>query len=204
MTNKRKKLATEFMELMHLYGHLYMDQMDQKYKNKDINPYKGQGRVLTLLKMQPEIMQKELGYLLDISTQALAELLNKLEKKGYIIREQSEKDRRSFVIKLTDAGREATPNEEDDMEYNYLEELFECLNDEEQDNLLNYIERIIENIEKEVDVDDYIAFFRKRFFEKHENQNNFSRRFWEFHNRDSSHHHHHHHKFKGFGGKRND
>ena len=150
MTNKRKKLATEFMELMHLYGHLYMDQMDQKYKNKDINPYKGQGRVLTLLKMQPEIMQKELGYLLDISTQALAELLNKLEKKGYIIREQSEKDRRSFVIKLTDAGREATPNEEDDMEYNYLEELFGCLNDEEQDNLLNYIERIIENIEKEI------------------------------------------------------
>ncbi len=82
MSNKRKQLATQFMQLMHLYGHLYRHQMQQTYRNKDINPYKGQGRVLALLKMQPEIMQKELGYLLDISTQALAELLNKLEKKG--------------------------------------------------------------------------------------------------------------------------
>ncbi|WP_158082561.1 MarR family winged helix-turn-helix transcriptional regulator [Methanobrevibacter arboriphilus] len=177
--------------------------MQQTYRNKDINPYKGQGRVLALLKMQPEIMQKELGYLLDISTQALAELLNKLEKKGYIIREQSKKDRRSFVIKLTDAGREATPEENDEMDYNYVEELFDCLTEEEQDNLLNYIEIIIKNIENELDEDDYITFFRKRFFEKHENQHhNLFRGFWGFHNKDSS--HHNHHKFKGFGGKRHD
>jgi DNA-binding MarR family transcriptional regulator len=58
------------------------------------NPHGGQGRVMAILKMQPEIGQKELGYLLDMSKQSLAELLGKLEKSGYITRTQSEQDHR--------------------------------------------------------------------------------------------------------------
>ena len=48
------------------------------------NPYRGQGRVLAILKMKPEISQKELTYLLNMSKQSLAELLAKLERSGYI------------------------------------------------------------------------------------------------------------------------
>ena len=48
------------------------------------NPLRGQGRVLAILKMKPEISQRELTYLLNMSKQSLAELLAKLEMSGHI------------------------------------------------------------------------------------------------------------------------
>lgn len=134
-----------------------------------MTPHRGQGRVLSLLKLQPEIGQKELGYLLDMSKQALAELLSKLEKNGYITRTESEKDRRSYIIKLTEKGREAFSDIE--MEENDdFGALFDCLNEEEQRNLSDYIGRIIAALEERVgsnDRDDYAEFFRERFFAEH-------------------------------------
>ena len=106
------------------------------------NPQRGQGRVLSILKLKPEISQKELTYLLDMSKQALAELLNKLEKNGFIQREPSSEDRRSVNIKLTEAGT-AAAGEMEDMSPE-LVRLFDCLNDEELSNLNEYLERILE------------------------------------------------------------
>jgi len=146
-------------------------QPHTKYRSF-MNPHRGQGRILAILKLQPEIGQRELGYLLDMSKQALAELLGKLEKSGYITRTQSEKDRRSYIIKLTDAGRDALPDDsfitDDNREKTAF---FDCLNDEEQNNLNGYLGRIITELEKKFDdndEDDYAEFIRKRFFAKHD------------------------------------
>jgi DNA-binding MarR family transcriptional regulator len=196
MNEKRKQLATQ---ITHLDELLLRYQMQTRI-TEGFTPYSGQGRVLAILKMQPEIVQKELGYLLDISKQALAELLNKLEKSGHITRTQSEKDRRSFVIKLTDTGRNAIPKENNQTD-NPIEEIFDCLTQEEQTNLINYMEQIITNLEKKVhtDEDAFVEFFRTRFFEKHGYEHDTFRGFWGLHN-----HHHHHHRYRGFGGTRND
>jgi DNA-binding MarR family transcriptional regulator len=169
----------------------------QTHVKEGLTPYSGQGRVLAILKMQPEIIQKELGYLLDISKQALSELLDKLEKNGYITRTQSEKDRRSFVIKLTDTGHQAIPKENNPTDNNYLEEIFDNLNPEEQTNLTKYIEKIITTLEKKVNTDEdtFAEFFRERFFAKHGNKHNAFRGFWGFN---------HHHRHRDFGGHYND
>ena len=194
MDEQRKQLVVQFMRLSGFFLRYNM----QKPRNKGVNPYKGQGRILAILKMQPEIVQKELGYLLDISKQALAELLNKLEKKGYITRTKSKKDRRSYVIKLTDAGREAMPEKSDERDNDNIEEIFDCLSDEEQNNLINYMERIIGTIEEKIwdDEDSYASFFRKRFFSKHRHRHKHStfEDIWGFNP----------HKFKGFRGNGND
>lgn len=108
------------------------------------DPRKGQGRVLAVLKMKPEISQKDLLYLLDMRPQSLGELLSKLEKSGYITRTQSETDRRVMNIKLTKEGTEAT-----EQEFSF-DKLFECLNEEEQINLSGYLNRIIETIEAQL------------------------------------------------------
>ena len=71
------------------------------------DPSQGQGRVLALLRLQPETTQRELTFLMGMSRQALAELLGKLEAKGLVEREASTTDRRVVVVRLTDAGREA-------------------------------------------------------------------------------------------------
>jgi len=175
MSEKRKQLALQFTQFSHFLHHYRM----RAHVDKSINPYRGQGRILTILKMQPEILQKELGYLLDISKQALAELINKLEKKGYIVREQSEEDRRSFVIKLTDKGRKAIDKGhiiDDDS----VEQFFDCLNDEEQGNLIDYMERIMDNLKEEMGDgdDDFSAFYRERFFDKHRGQHDMFKGFF--------------------------
>ena len=50
------------------------------------DPARGQGRILAMLKIQPEIKTRELAYLLGIRQQSLNELLNKLEKSGHVER----------------------------------------------------------------------------------------------------------------------
>lgn len=97
------------------------------------DPHRGQGRVLALLKLQPEISQKELSYLLDMRNQSLGELLVKLEKSGAITREPSEEDRRSMNIKLTQTGAElirSSSGKPDD-----AGKIFDCLSVEDRDKL---------------------------------------------------------------------
>ncbi len=112
------------------------------------NPHRGQGRVLSILKMQSEISQKQLGYLLDMRNQSLGELLNKLEKSAYITRTPSEDDRRTTNIRLTQAGAEAadavTQSAGDS------DELFASLSAEERATFVGYLDRVIAELEQHV------------------------------------------------------
>jgi len=106
------------------------------------NPYRGQGRVLKLLKLKPEITQKELSELLDMRPQSLGDLLQKLEQKGCITRTPSESDKRAMLIRLTEKGA----NEElDDVNPSGYDALFQCLSEEEQQCLGEYLGRLIED-----------------------------------------------------------
>lgn len=107
------------------------------------DPHRGQGRVLALLKMQPEISQKELSYLLDIRPQSLGELLAKLERGGFITRTPSEADNRVMNIRLTEEGEAAVERHGDD-----VPDLFEDLNAEEREALSGYLERVVEGMER--------------------------------------------------------
>jgi Transcriptional regulators len=107
------------------------------------DPQRGQGRVLALLKMRPEISQKDLSYLLDIRPQSLGELLAKLERGGYITRTPSETDNRVMNIKLTEAGAEITEQQAEG-----VPDLFAELNAEEQGALSGYLARVIGGMEK--------------------------------------------------------
>ena len=108
------------------------------------DPMRGQGRVLAMLKMKPEITTKELSYLLDIRQQSLNELLNKLERADYLIRTPSEADRRIMMVQLTEKGK----NEHHiDMDFGGI---FGCLNDEEQVTFGEYLDRIIAALEEQL------------------------------------------------------
>jgi DNA-binding MarR family transcriptional regulator len=125
------------------------------------NPHRGQGRVLAILKLKPEISQKELGYLLNMSKQALAELLAKLEKSGYITREPAEDDKRVMMIKLTEAGRNAA----EDVDDSALEafRIFDCLTPDELAAFSAYLGRLIRRYEELFPDDDFAE--RRRMME---------------------------------------
>jgi len=117
------------------------------------NPHRGQGRVLAMLKIKPEISQKELHFLLGMSKQSLAELLAKLEKSGFIVREQSEDDKRVVTIKLTEEGMKAA----DDVDFrsSRAQGVFEDLTEEELASLSDYLGRIIKRYEEQFPHEDF-------------------------------------------------
>ena len=63
---------------------------------------------ITLLALweKDHITVKELGEKLYLDSGTLTPLLNKLEKKGYIIKNKSDKDGRELVVIVTDKGYE--------------------------------------------------------------------------------------------------
>lgn len=98
---------------------------------------RGQGRVLAMLKIQPEIATKDLAYLLGIRQQSLNELLNKLEKSGFVERKPSEADRRVMMVHLTVRGKSVQQPTTD-----YQENL-SCLSQEELKQFNSYLDRLI-------------------------------------------------------------
>ncbi len=101
------------------------------------DPTRGQGRILAMLKIQPEIKTRELAYLLGIRQQSLNELLNKLEKSGHVERKPSEKDKRVTVVHLTEKGKKIQQPETG------YQEIFGCLSLEELQQFGEYLDRII-------------------------------------------------------------
>ena len=112
-------------------------------------PQRGQGRILSLLKLKPEISQKELSDILDIRPQSLGELLAKLEKAGYIERTPSETDRRGMNVRLTEAGRSAAEQPDDSGPADFLD----ALTEEERANLASYLSKITERLEADEPAD---------------------------------------------------
>lgn len=123
------------------------------------NPHKGQGRILALLKMKPEISQKELSSILDIRSQSLGELLAKLERSGFITRTPSQEDRRVMEIRLTEAGRKAASISGQEAEENTV---FGCLKEDEQVILGGLFERIIGDLEEKFGGEEW-GFHQREF-----------------------------------------
>lgn len=139
-------IYTEIYEkLSKLQWLLHRQQMFNKAEHGPFaDRSRGQGRVLAMLKLQPEISTKDLSYLLGIRQQSLNELLNKLEKSGYIIRKPSEADKRVMIIHLTEKGKETQQPKND-----YCD-IFSCLDEEELDTFGEYLDRVIAALEAQV------------------------------------------------------
>jgi DNA-binding MarR family transcriptional regulator len=105
--------------------------------------FRGQGRVLSILKMKKEMSQKELGYLLDMRNQSLGEILGKLETAGYISRSPSEDDRRTATIRLTALGETEADSEKQAQDEDGFTRHLACFEDGEKQNLADYLSRLI-------------------------------------------------------------
>lgn len=157
MDNKNKKLLKQLLQLnalLHRYEHHI-----HKENGPLGNPNRGQGRVLALLKLKPEISQKELTFLLNMRPQSLGELLVKLERSGLITRTPSEEDKRVMIVTLTPEGEKASADA--DLKHSEMDTLFDDFNPEEQEQFSNYINRLIVKLEAELkDYDDMSHSFK--------------------------------------------
>jgi len=135
-------------QLFHLEWLLRRSQMFHHRAHGPMGaPYQGQGRILALLKLKPEISQRELSTILDIRSQSLGELLAKLENQGYITRTPSAEDRRVMNISLTEAGKAAAEQKTEPAD---LESFFDCLTEEEQTTFSAYLGRLIKTLKDQM------------------------------------------------------
>ena len=94
-------------ELMHLFRYCF-NLMRRRYHQTvhgKVGTRQGQGKILSVLRREDGIGQKELAERLQIRPASLSELLDKMQKSGWIQRRVNEKDRRKINIFLTEDGK---------------------------------------------------------------------------------------------------
>ena len=96
-----------FLRLILLVRLIFMIQLQKKWSGKLMQKkfLKRQGKILSVLRREDGIGQKELAEQLQIRPASLSELLDKMQKSGWIQRRVNEKDRRKINIFLTEDGK---------------------------------------------------------------------------------------------------
>ena len=84
---------------------------------------------------QPGICIKDLAQILKLDKSGVSRSVEELVKKGYILRQPSEKDRRSVVLTLTKSGKERYNKIEADM-YTEFKKVFSKIKKSDQDKVL--------------------------------------------------------------------
>lgn len=104
--------------------------------------YRGQGRLLNLLREHGAMTQKELVELTDRRSATLSEQLESMERAGFLTRQKNQKDQRSLVVALTPEGKAAAA--EAHAEWLRRAEAFEGLSQEEKETLAVLLSKVSE------------------------------------------------------------
>lgn len=122
------KLIWKFRDIGHTLRHISEGKGSQQ-------------RILIMLNELGPISQNELTQQLGIQPGSASEVIIKLETAGYITRTPSEKDRRTTVVQLTEAGT-AAAQQAAAMRAERHEQMFDSLNVGEKETLLSLLEKL--------------------------------------------------------------
>lgn len=87
-----------------------------------------------------QLTMSELAQRLNVTQGAVTQMANRMEKKGYVFRSKSDKDKRVTTISLTDKGKELRKNhmDYDNNEYILVSKLLNDFSDEELLKIIKY------------------------------------------------------------------
>ena len=103
--------------------------------------FRGQWRILVLLKERGLLTQRELTQILQRKPATLSEQLENMEKAGWITREKFEADKRNVVIRLTQLGTEMAQEAEHERQKE-ADDLFDGLNQEDRNRLFEILGKL--------------------------------------------------------------
>ena len=89
-------------------GHMYKWYLGNLMRDMQMKP--GQAGILVILQMMGPMSQRELADRIHITPPSVNVAVQKLEKLGYVRKEQDEKDQRVTRIHLTDCGQKTIEN----------------------------------------------------------------------------------------------
>ena len=80
-------------------------QMDSEQNYKEFLALnRNEINVISLVSDQPDVILKDISSALDLPKSTLTSIISRLERKGYILRIISQKDLRSYGLRLTERG----------------------------------------------------------------------------------------------------
>jgi len=104
----------------------------------------GQRKIVHILSGVESMTQKDLQNILGIKPSSMSEIITKLEKKGDIVRNRDEFDRRKVVLKITESGlRKDKYQQKIQDDPNNGQVGFDVLTSEEQQTLRQLLEKIL-------------------------------------------------------------
>lgn len=121
---------------------------DKLLKNHGIDDFNGpQGRILYVLWQQDNLSISELGIRTSLAKTSLTSMLDRMEERGYIQRNNTPNDRRQILITLTDKARSL--NSKYDEVTNEMNQIFyEGFSDETINQFDIELQHVLENLKK--------------------------------------------------------
>ncbi len=135
-------LADKLGPPMLLAGRLLTRRIEQALAAAGLGLTPAQARALVMLHIHGPLSQQALSVCTDVEPSTVVKTLDVLEREGLALREKNPEDRRAYIVRLTEAGRELIPRlfrlwEEVEAE------LFEVLDAHEREVLQEYLGRVI-------------------------------------------------------------
>lgn len=104
--------------------------------------------IISIVSQKPDVILREICAFLDIPKSTLTNAVDRLEKRNYINRVISKRDRRSYGLKLTEEGHLAQ-KEHLDFEKTVYGRILNALDtDEEKQELFKLLRKIVDNFQE--------------------------------------------------------
>ncbi len=108
--------------------------------------YQGQHRILMCISDHPNISQKDLAGMHEVTTAAMAVSLRKLEEEGYIFRAVDERDKRFNQILITEKGENVVRRSRGIFK-EIEKKMFEGFSDDEFAALSGLLDKVLRNLD---------------------------------------------------------
>lgn len=129
-----------------IYSSLYLEYLKEYTIDNDIN--RTQLRALVFVKKNGDISMSDLCERLNIEKGSLTTMVDDLAKKGYILRSRDTKDRRKYILSLTNIGESVAIDFIEKLG-NKLEERFLKLAENDRNNFIQAIGTLEEILNKD-------------------------------------------------------
>ncbi len=133
-----------------------MRHLKHENQNGDISALHNQGRLLNILELSPssgQATQRDLSYILGMSSQAVGILLDQLQARGLVSRSSCAQKGGSPYIALTEKGRDALRQIKESRDD--TPDILDCLDEEELEQFGSYLRRIADNAEAKCSDDEF-------------------------------------------------
>lgn len=137
-----KWMESSFM-LIHQVAHLAKYQALKDMESCGLKP--NQAGILFMLRSEGGLSQRELAKRMGVTPPSMTAALKKLEKQGYVLREQDEKDQRITRIRISDQGTACLDGLQNMMR-NLEKGLYEGISEEERQAMKKTLLKMRENV----------------------------------------------------------